>query len=188
MLVASSTKTRSVQGSPRSSNQRCSEPSIWINSPKASRRRRGWWNVRRCLRDSQRPSSDIHFAQRLARNPEAVMRGAHLGRQRRPEVRVALADQRQGVIALAGVEPIVCRPSARLVPDRGRAVRSVRLQQTEHLALRKVKNRGAGLDAQLAVIDLRQDLDAVQLATRRLRTLASGGVGGHPARGRLEAL
>jgi hypothetical protein len=42
---------------------------------------------------------------------------------------------------------VVCRPSARLVPDRGRAVRSVRLQQTEHLALRKVKNRGAGLDA-----------------------------------------
>lgn len=34
-----------MQRGPRSSNNRCSHPSIWISSPADSRRWRGWWTT-----------------------------------------------------------------------------------------------------------------------------------------------
>ena len=58
---ASFMNTSWVQGSPRSSNQWCSLPSIWISSPSLSRRGRGWWKVRRWRCDSHRPAPAIHW-------------------------------------------------------------------------------------------------------------------------------
>ena len=56
-----SINTSNVQAGPPSSNQRCSEPSIWTSSPRASRRSPGWCSTRRCLRDSHNPSAIIHL-------------------------------------------------------------------------------------------------------------------------------
>ena len=58
-------KTSSVHGSARSSNQRCSLPSICTSSPRASRRSRGWWKLRRCLREAiGRPRSSSRATSR----------------------------------------------------------------------------------------------------------------------------
>jgi hypothetical protein len=59
---------------------------------------------------------------------------------------------------------VVRRPTARLVPDRSRTIGAVALQQAKHLAPGQSEYAAGGPDAQLAVIDLRQHLDPVQLA------------------------
>jgi hypothetical protein len=58
-LVVSSVNTRSVQGATRSSNQRWSEPSIWISSPTCSRGWPGCWMRLRSARESQSPACRI---------------------------------------------------------------------------------------------------------------------------------
>ena len=60
-LVASSTNTSNVQGAARSSNQRCSEPSIWTSSPICSRRYRGCWIRLRSALETQIPARRIQF-------------------------------------------------------------------------------------------------------------------------------
>jgi len=85
-------------------------------------------------------------------------------RQRRPEIRIALADQRQGIVALGGVNEVVRSTAARPVPDRRRAIRAIPLEQPEDLAPGQPQQVRAALDIDPTVIDLRQNLDTVQLA------------------------
>src|SRR3954451_5161096 len=93
-LVASSTNTRSVQGGPRSSNQRCAQPSIWISSPRCSRRWRG-------------SGLDHPTAQRLARDPQIMAVFELLGGQGWAEVRIGLAHQGYGLVAQESRQAIV---------------------------------------------------------------------------------
>ena len=53
--------TNNVQAAARSSNQRCSEPSIWTNSPTCSRRCRGCWMRLRSAQDIQIPACRIQL-------------------------------------------------------------------------------------------------------------------------------
>jgi hypothetical protein len=60
--------------------------------------------------------------QRLARYRKPMLLRQLLGRQRRPEVGVALADQGRSQVPHAVADAVVRRPATRLVPQRRRAI------------------------------------------------------------------
>lgn len=79
---------------------------------------------------SPRGSIDLHqlaigidhpTAHRLARHSQSIAFDKFLGRERRPEVRIAFTNQRHRIIPNPLADPIVRLPADRLVPDRGRA-------------------------------------------------------------------
>ena len=87
------TPNRSVQGSARFSNQRCSPASIWISSPRDFAPPA--WPMKRPPLLPQQPQTgfDHPLPQCFGGNLQAVHFGKLLRRQRRAEVRVPFADQ-----------------------------------------------------------------------------------------------
>jgi hypothetical protein len=82
---------------------------------------------------------------------------------RRPETRIALANQRYRIIANAVADPVVRRSANRLVPDRRRAVRAHPLQKPTDLAGAQIKHMRRRHHGHPAVDHLRQNLDPLQI-------------------------
>ncbi len=64
------------------------------------------------------PVLDHPLAQGLTRHLKPVALGQRLGSERRPEVGVALANQRQRELSRASPDAVVRRPATRFVPKR----------------------------------------------------------------------
>jgi len=96
-------------------------------------------------------------AQRLARNPKTITLGELLGRERRAEVLVLLANQRDRVSANAGGDLVVGRAAASSVCECRATLGPQSGQQAMRLPHADPQNRGGRADRPLASHDLRQN-------------------------------
>lgn len=171
-------KTRRVQGGPRSSNQRWSDPSIHrpaghcqgqcperldqltIALPAQARLVK-----RAALLAGQPYPGVLHpLAQRLTGHLQPMFFAQLLCRQRRTEIGVVFLDQRHGKSSNRRIDPVVRSPAARLVPDRRRALGPEPLQQPMNLPPTQSQQVRRSLRRHPTLYDLAQNLDPVQLA------------------------
>jgi hypothetical protein len=110
------------------------------------------------------PVLDHPLAQGLTRDLKPMALRELLGRQRRPEVGVALADQGQSQVAHTITQAVVRRPAARLVPKRRRAVLAKGPQQPLHLTRAQAQDLGRVRHTEAAFDDPGQHLDPSKLA------------------------
>ena len=88
----------------------------------------------------------------------------HLCGQCGPKIRVVLLDQGQNILALGFVYLVVGGFAARFVADRNSTFCAVGFKQPKHLPLCDIQQVRAVLDVQPSIINLRQNLDTVQLS------------------------
>ncbi len=103
-------------------------------------------------------------AHRLARYTQPITLGQLLRRQCRPEIRIALANQRHCIIANPVADPVVRRTTDCLVPDRRRTVSAHPFQKTADLARAQIKHMRRRHYRHPASNHLRQNLDPLQIA------------------------
>ena len=103
-------------------------------------------------------------AQRLARHRQPVPLRQHLRGQGRAEVGVTLPDQGERVVAHAGCDPVVGRPAACLVRQRGTTASLEPPQQAMRVPRRHGQHRGRLRDRAAARHHFGQHLDALYVA------------------------
>lgn len=102
--------------------------------------------------------------QRLARHGEGMMLRQHFCCQRRPEVSIVLADQRQRVISPGVLDPVVGWTPAGLMANSDGTIGPKRLQQTKNLPTADSQNMSRSINTKAPIDNLRQNFDPLQLA------------------------
>jgi hypothetical protein len=124
-------------------------------------------DLRRTL-PARHPQAGIHHqpAHRFLRQPHTVALVQFLARQRRPEIGIAIPDDRDGPIGRHGIQPIIARLRAPARHQTGRSVCAQPFNQTANLTGRQPKPFCRAPRPEPAVRDVLNDLEAVQLSHR----------------------